>query len=157
MTSRGSKFADASQCRWFRTSVREIYSSPLPISGCARSRWICSTTVQVCQTCVKACNTDELIANTNAANVPCHISTFLYTVEIIMTMLTNILSKSFKPLYTQSSHQLRGFLPCLCICRCSCESGGNLCVALHSVFQTRCQVFPSRLEEIEIALAFLSL
>ena len=30
----------------------------------------------------KACNTDELTANTNAANVPCHISTFLCTVEL---------------------------------------------------------------------------
>ena len=126
MTSRGSKFADASQCRWFRTSVREIYGSPLPISGCARSCWICSATVQVCQTCVKACNTDELTANTNAANVPCHISTFLYTVELPTA---------------------RFFLPCLCICRCFCESGGNLCVALHSVFQTRCQVFPRRKRE----------
>ena len=82
MTSRGSKFADVSQCRWFRTSVRKIYSSPLPISRCARSRWICSSTVQVCQTFVKACNNDELIANTNAANVPCHISTFLSAVEL---------------------------------------------------------------------------
>ena len=97
MTSRGSKFADASQCRWFRTSVREIYSSQLPISRRARSCWICSTTAQVCQTCFKACNTDELIANTNAANVPCHISTLLYTVELPTARFFDLVYCSSQP------------------------------------------------------------